>query len=806
MQSWKQDLRYGFRMFSRTPGWSAVIVLSLALGIGANTAIFSLVNALLLKPLPYKNSEQLVIVWEEASFVGFPQNTPAPANYIDWNAQNHVFSSMAAIANRSFNLTGSGEPIRLEAFAFTENFFPLLGVQPVQGRVFLPEEDSPKANPVAVISHSLWQDRFAKSPEIIGKEILLNNVRHTVVGVMPKGFQFLDPEIQAWVPMAFTPEEAANRSGHYLQVVARLKENVTLQQAQAEMKTIMSGLAEQYPDEVGPLGVTVVPLREQLLGDRRTQLILLSLAVGFVLLIACGNIANLLLSAGISRTKEIAVRSALGADRKRIIRQLMIESLMLSTAGGMLALVLSFLSFSFLKQLIPQGLSLSTDLAVDARILLFTALASILTGLLFGLAPSMQVARTNLNDALKAGGPRAGIGYGGAFRNVMVVAETALALVLLVGSALLVQTIYKLRTQDVGFRPQNVVRLETRLPREQYDTLQKRAQFYERVLERVESLPGVVSAGYSTAVPLEWKGGTSGYQWEGQAVRKGEVLDANHREVSARLLQTLGIPLVKGRYFDGSETASAMPVAIINEAMAASYPSKEGPIGKRFRTSPDTQWFTVIGIVRNIRNMGLQTEPKAEMYFPMHQANFGFAFYAPKELLIRTKPDAKNVIADARQIIRSIDPGLPISHVMTLDFVLGREITDRRITMVLLVSFALLALVLASTGIYGVLSYFVNQQIPEIGVRLALGAQPASILMLILRRGLSLALLGILIGVGCAIALTRVLQSLIYGVTSNDPVTFAVVVGALLATIAFACFLPGRKAMKVDPLSALRNE
>jgi predicted permease len=806
MESWKQDLRYGFRMFSRTPGWSAVIILSLALGIGANAAIFSLVNALLMKPLPYKESEKLVIVWEEATVVGFPQNTPAPANYIDWNAQNHVFSSMAAIANRSFNLTGSGEPVRLEAFAVTANFFPLLGVLPVQGRVFLPEEDSPKANPVVVVSHSLWQDRFAKSPEIVGKEILLNTVRHTVVGVMPKGFQFLDSEVQAWVPMAFTPEQASNRSGHYLQVVARLKENVTLQKAQAEMKTIMSRIASQYPDEAGPLGITVVPLREQLLGDTRTQLILLSLAVGFVLLIACGNIANLLLSAGISRTKEIAVRSALGADRKRLIRQLMIESLMLSTTGGMLGLVLSFISFSFLKQLIPQGMILSTDLTNDWRILLFTAFASILTGLLFGLAPSMQVARSNLNVALKAGGPRAGIGYGTAFRNIMVVAETALALVLLVGSALLVQTIYKLRTQDVGFRPQNVVRLETRLPRQQYDTLEKRTQFYERVLERVESLPDVVSAGYSTAVPLDWKGGTNGYEWEGQTLRKGEALDANHREVSARLLQTLGIPLVRGRYFDGTETSRAMPVAIINEAMAASYTSKEGPIGKRFRTSPQTQWFTVVGIVRNIRNMGLQTEPKAEMYFPMHQANFDFDFYAPKELLIRAKPDAKNVIADARQVIRSIDPGLPVSHVMTLDFVLGREITDRRITMVLLVSFALLALVLASTGIYGVLSYFVNQQIPEIGVRLALGAQPSSILILILRRGLSLALLGIVLGIGCAIALTRVLQSLLFGVTSKDPVTFAAVAGILLATITLACFLPGRKAMKVDPLSALRNE
>ena len=805
MESWKQDLRYGFRMFARTPGWTLVIVLSLAIGIGANTAIFSLVHAILLKPLPFEDPEKLVMVWEDASFVGFPENTPAPANYADWKSQNHVFSSMAAVANRSFSLTGSGEPARLEAYAVTQTLFPLLGVEPVRGRIFLSKEDEPQSNQVAIISYGLWQSRFAGSNEIVGKDILLNNSKYTVVGVMPKGFQFLNAEIELWVPIAFTSENLQNRNSHYLEVVARLKPNTSLEQAQAEMTTIMNRIQKQYPDDASQLGVTVVPLHKQLVGDTRKQLILLSIAVGFVLLIACGNIANLLLSAGVSRKKEIAVRSALGAGQGRLIRQLLIESMILSIAGGILGVAVGAISFSFLKNLIPPGMMLSTNLSIDGTILLFTFFISVLTGLLFGLAPSLQVARSNLNVALKSG-HRAGIGEGKAFRHFMVVIETSFAVILLVGAALLIQTIYKLQTQDMGFSAENVLRVETLLPQSKYDTYPKRIQFYEQVLQRVENLGGIVSAGYSTAVPLDWKGGTSGYTWEGRPRKQGEFLDSNHRQVSSRLLQTLGIQLVQGHYFDGKETENSMPVAIVNEAMARTYSQELSAVGKRFQVGGDSRWFTVIGVVRNIRNMGLETEPKAEMYFPMRQGDFGHFFYAPKELLIRSSGDPARFVGDVRQIVRSIDPNLPISHVMTLQFVLDREITGRQITMVLLVAFAGIALVLATIGIYGVLSYFVNQQIPEIGVRLALGAQPSSILLLILRRGLALALAGIAVGIAGATALTGIMQSILFEVSAKDPLTFALAIGILFLTALFACLLPGLKAMKIDPLTALRTE
>ena len=804
METWKQDLRYGFRMFLRTPGWTFVIILSLAIGIGANTAIFSLVNAILFGPLPYHDPDRLVIVWEDASFVGFPENTPAPANYADWNSQNHVFTSMAAVATESFNLTGSGEPLRVEAYTVTGNFFSVLGVKPTLGRTFTASDDRPGSDQVVVISHGLWQNRFAQDPGLIGKDILLNNSKHTVIGVMPKGFQFLDPEINIWAPIRFTPEQLQNRNGHYLQVVARLKPNVTLEQAQSEMKNIMKRIGEQYPDAAGQLGISVVPLREQLVGDTRTQLILLSIAVGFVLLIACGNIANLLLSAGVTRKREIALRSALGAGRGRIIRQLLMESMLLSVAGGVVGLLLGVASFTFLKRLIPVNMSISTELSIDPEILLFTLLLSLVTGLLFGIAPSLQVANANLNSILKSGGMRAGIGDGKIFRNLMVVVETAFAIVLLVGAALLIQTIYKLQKQDVGFRSENVLRMETRLPTSQYDTHEKRIQFYEQVLQRVENLGGVVSAGYSTAVPLDWKGGTNGYSWTGKPLQRGQVLDANHREVSARLLQTLGLQLIDGRYFDGKETQTSMPVVIVNEAMAKTYSEHERPIGKQVNI--DRKPFTVIGIVRNIRNMGLETEPKAEMYIPMSQATFDYAFYAPKELLIRSASNPTRIANDVRQIIRNVDPNLPVSHVMTLQFVLDREITGRRITMVLLAVFAGIALVLAMIGIYGVLSYFVNQQVPEFGVRLALGAQPVSILFLILKRGLALAGAGISLGIAGAFALTGVLQSLLYEISAKDPFTFAIAIGLLLLTALAACLLPGRQAMKIDPLNALRGD
>lgn len=805
MSLFKDDLRYGLRVLWRNPGLTAIVLISLALGIGANTAIFSVVNSVLFRPLPFKDPEKLVVVWEDASFVGFPENTPAPANYYDWKTQTNAFSKMAAMRNKDFNLTGGGEPLKLSAFQVTADFFPLLGVQPIHGRLFTQTEDTPEANKVAILSYGFWQSRFAGQTNIVGQDIILNNAKYTVIGIMPQNFQFLDPEINLWVPMAFTSEQLQSRNSHYLFVVARIRDGVSFDQAQAAIKTVMARIVKDHPAETGgKMGAFIVPLSKQFVGSVRRPLILLLIAVALVLLIACANIANLLLSSATSRKKEIALRAALGADKRRLLRQMLTESLLLSGVGGILGLILGIISFRFLTQLVPPAVALSARPSIDPMVLLYTFVISILTGLIFGLVPSIHASKTDLNDVLKSGGARVGAGSGAKrLRSVLVISEMALALVLLVGAGLLIQTIFQLQKLNLGFEPNNVVRLQTVLPVSKYDSHEKRVQFYEQVLERVKGLTGVVSAGYSTSVPLDWKGGTNGYEWEGYPSEPGAILDANHRQVTTEYLQTMKIQIKEGRLFDGTETATSMPVVIINEAMAKTYPANQSPIGKRVALDGQR---TVIGIVKNTRNMGLETETKAEMYIPEKQSNFDFAWYEPQDLAIRTTSDPMNIVSSARQIIRTIDPDLPVSNVISMDDLVAKEFAQRRFTMILLAAFAGLALLLACLGIYGVLSYFVNQQIPEIGVRLALGAHPTSILLLVLKRGMTMALLGILFGTLGAVALARVMKGLLYGVTANDPRTFIIVVATLTITALAASLLPGRRAMKTDPITALRYE
>ncbi|HSE41200.1 MAG TPA: ADOP family duplicated permease, partial [Acidobacteriota bacterium] len=538
----------------------------------------------------------------------------------------------------------------------------------------------------------------------------------------------------------------------------------------------------------------------------RRPLILLLIAVAFVLLIACANIASLLLSVAATRKKEIALRAALGADKKRLMKQLLTESFLLSAIGGVIGLILGIISFRFLQQLVPPEVALSAKLAIDAKVLLYTFAISVLTAFIFGIAPSLQATKTDLNETLKAAGSRAGSGAGAnKFRSAMVVVEMAFALVLLVGAGLLIQTIYRLQNLDLGFRASNVVRLRTELPRSKYDTYEKRVQFYDEVLDRVEGLPGVISAGYSTSVPLDWKGGTSGYRWEGKPPQPGEILDANHRQVTTDYLQTLGVRLVEGRYFDGTESPTSMPVIIVNEAMARTYSPNGSVLGKKINLYGDSPWFTVVGVVRNIRNMGLEVEPKAEMYLPIRQVTIE-DWYAPQDLLVRVKNDPMNSISSIREVIRSIDTDLPISNVMTIDELVKKEYQHRRFTMVLLAAFAGLALLLACLGVYGVLNYFVNQQTSEIGVRLALGAQPFSILMLVLKRGMSLALIGIVIGAIGAFALTKVMQTLLFEVSARDPGTFLGVTILLIILALVASLIPARRAMKTSPVMALRYE
>jgi putative ABC transport system permease protein len=809
MDALLQDLRYGCRALVANPGFAIITVLTLALGIGANTAIFSMIDAVLVRPLPYDKPEQLVVVWEDASFAGFPRNTPAPANYADWKAQNQVFAGMAAMQSRTFSLTGSGEPEKVSASAVTADLFPLLGVAPALGRAFSPEEDAPGAGKVAVISYGLWQRRYGADRGVLGTDVLLNDEKYTVVGVAPPGFQFLESDVDVWVPMAFDAEELANRGGHYLTVVARLKDGVTLERAQADVETIMARIARDYPDDAARLGALVRPLREELAGDLRLPLAVLLVAVAFVLLIACANVANLLLSRAVGRRREIAVRAALGATRLRMVRQLLTESVLLSGAGALLGLALAYGSFAFLRQLIPAPMNLSTSLSIDGRVFGFTLLLALATGIGFGLAPAVMASKADLNEALKQGGGRAGFGAGGKrLRSVLVATQVGLALVLLIGASLLIQTLFRLRGQYSDLRAESVLTMQTVLSPGRYDTHDKRAAFYDAVLDRVRATPGVLAAGYTTSVPLEWKGGTSGFVVEGHTFETSLSYDANHRQVTADYLKAIGIPVRRGRHFTEADAAGALPVAIVNETMAREYWPGEDALGRRFKMGgpdDDTPWITVVGIAADVRQMGVDEPVKAEMYVPYAQTT-SQQWFAPRDLVIRTTGDPTSLTSAVRNEIREVDPNQPVSNVRTMDEVLGEETSSRRVGMVLLTAFAMLALLLASVGIYGLLSYTVVQHTPEIGVRLALGARPRDILVMILRRGMALALAGTAVGLVSALALARLISSLLFGVASADPATFAGVPALLLAVALVACYVPARRAARVDPNVALKYE
>jgi putative ABC transport system permease protein len=588
---------------------------------------------------------------------------------------------------RGFTLTGDGEPEKVMAYGVTANFFTLLGIKPVLGRTFLLAEDKPGANNVAVISHGLWQGRFGGERNIIGRDILLDNEKFNVIGVMPAGFQFLESYIDLWVPIALSQEELANRGSHYLTVIARIKSGVTFEQANTEIQTIQQRIARDYP-AARRIGAYLLPLREQLTGDVQRPLIVLMVAVGFVLLIACANIANLLLSRAATRSREIAIRNALGASRLRILRQLLTECLMLSVAGAGIGLLLAMWSFDFLGKMIPSEMILSTQLKIDLSVLGYTIIISLITGVIFGLVPALRATRVDLNEALKQAGGRTGLGTGNRrLRAALVVGEVSLAIVLLVGAGLLIQTFYKLLDQYSGFRPDNLLTLRTALPMKTYEEHARRVSFYDQVLERVKGLPGVVAAGYTTSVPLAWKGGTSGFVIEGRSVQEmiamGLSFDANHRQVSSDYLKTMNIPLRHGRYLNESDSINSMPVVVINETMARQYwPSVEA-LGKRFKLGdPDSQspWMTIAGIEADHPQMGLDVSVKAEMYMPYRQVAT-HPWFAPRDLAIRTTVDPKSIVSAVRREVFAVDPNQPISSVDTMGELLETETGNRRIGM-----------------------------------------------------------------------------------------------------------------------------
>jgi len=807
MQTLLQDVKYSLRMLARAPAFTIFAVGVLALGIAANTTIFSFANTVLLRPLPYRDAGRLVAVWEDATFIGYPRNTPAVGNFNDWKQQNRVFEDMAALQQASFTLTGGSIPEELLGRGVSWNLFRVLGVNPILGRDFVKEDDRPGATHVAILSHALWKQSFGGDPKIVGRRIQLDGEDCDVVGVMPRGFTFPDRDSAIWVPNRFTNDEQANHSNHFLQVMARLEPGVALTQANSDLAGIARNLAEQYPQTNSNLGAFAVPLREDRVGNLRLAIYVLLGAVGFVLLIACANVANLLLARATGRQREFAVRTALGASRGRIVRQLLTETVLLAMFAGVLGLLLSYWGARFLARLVPNGIPPAGGAGIEARVFAFSLAVSMITGIVFGIVPALRMSSVNLSDSLKQAGGRSGAGAHGKYtRNVLVVVEVALAMVLLTGAGLMIESFEKLRRADPGFKAEHVLVMHVPLPDTRYPGLAKRTAFFDQALERVGHLPRVESAAITTWAPLINRGGSSGLTIEGRPdPGPGHVLDANTRVVSKDYFRAMGVTLKAGQLFDGTEREDTLPVTIINETMARQFWPGENPIGRRFKNGPfssNSQWTTIIGIVGDMHQMGLAVPARAERYYPYAQ----FGNFAPRYILAKTATDPAQMAAAIREQIWAIDKDQPVGNVMRMQAIVDEDLAPREMQATLLGSFAAIALVLASLGIYAVLSYAVAQRTQELGVRMALGAEPRDVLRLVIGEGLALTFAGIGIGLVGALALTRVLQNLLYGVSATDPFTFAGVATLLAGVALLACYAPARRAMRVDPMVALRYE
>jgi putative ABC transport system permease protein len=802
------DLRLALRLLRRNPGFTIVAVLALALGIGANTAIFSVVDAVLLKQLPYEQPERIALVWEDATHQGFPLNNAAPANWIDWREQNTVFSDIAAMRWSAVNLLGEGTPENLIGNRVTPDFWRVMGAKAARGRVFYAEEEKRNAK-VVVISHGLWRRRFGAEPSIVGRKVILSDQPYEIVGVMPPGFVFPDRRVELWTPSDLSPQNLAQRGSHYLTCVARLKPGATMEQAQSEMTVIMKRLEARYPDTNKQIGIRVVPLREHLAGKLKVALWVLLGAAGCVLLIACANLANLLLARATGRQQEMAVRAALGAGKGRIIRQMLMESVLLSAIGAAAGLVVARLAMLALEKLVPSGLD-KPDLTLDGRVLIFTVVLTALTGIVFGLAPALAAARSDLQDALKQGGRGSAGSRRQWFRDSLVLGETALAMMLLTGAGLMIQTLVRLQRTDLGMRTDHLLTLSTMLPDSRYQTFAKRETFFNAVVEKVRAIPGVVDAGYTSSLPLTSMGNTSSYRIEGQAEWVRDQ-DALFRVITPGFFSAGGARRREGRFFTEDDRSATLQVAIINETFADKHWPGQSALGKRFCTRCGSGsdelpaiWMTVVGVVKEIRERGIDVPLKMAMYTPLAQsANY---WPTPDDLVVRTSVLPESVTNAVRQAIWSLDKDQPVERIRRMTAVAEEELAPRRQQMIVLVTFAAVALLLASLGIYGVLSYAVTQRTPEIGVRVSLGATPRNILGLVLYRGVTLTAAGLFLGLLGSLGVGRLMSTLLFEVKEQDPVILAGVSVILLAVAMAACLIPAYRASRVDPMVALRNE
>ena len=810
MQSLIQDLRFGFQILLKKPSFTGIAILTIALGIGANTAIFSVVNSILLRPLPYANPEQLVLVWGKIPTHGLDKLNASVPEFIDYRDRNRVFSNVAVYSSLGQNLTDAGAPIRITATYVSADFFSVLNRSPLYGRTLYKDEDQSGHDPVVILSYSLWQRQFGGDKNVVGQNIQLDGKSHKVIGIMPADFQFPDNTTEVWKPFSFDADDLSvdSRGSHYLNLLARMKPGVDIKQAQADVTSIAEQMQNEHSnfyEEGSGWGATVIGLHEEIVGDVRLLLLVLLGVVGFVLLIACANVANLLLARATSRQREFAIRTALGASRKQLIRQLLIENLLLSITGGTVGTLLALWSKDLLIALSPTSLPHTDFASLDVKVLLFTLAISLFTGLLSGIIPALQATKLNLTEALQESSSKA-TSSKSQLRNLLVAGEVALALVLLIGAGLMLKSLYQLQRVDLGFNPNNILTMRISLPQSKYAQPTQQHAFFDELINRVEHLPEVNAAGLVNFLPFSGTGNRRNVSVEG---KPENPINVEFRLSNPQYFRALHCELRAGRLFDESDRANTPYVAVVNETFVRIFLPEGEPLGKRIRMGGQNSpfpWLTVVGVIKDLKHKDVDAANQPEMYIPYAQPPLPNWNVQSVFLAVKTEKDPLSLLTNIRGIVQEIDKDQPIYSVSTMQALVEGAVTPHRFNMFLMSSFSALALLLAAVGIYGVVSYVVSQRTREIGIRMALGAQSSNVLRMVLWQGMKLVSTGIGIGLLASFALTRLIKNLLFNVSITDPITF--ITGALILTIValIACFVPAYQAARTDPMVALRYE
>jgi putative ABC transport system permease protein len=798
-----QDVRYALRLVQQRPGYAALVILMLAIGIGANTAVFDVIDGVLLRPLPFRDPSSLVMVWENDRINRKPRYPVAPANYRDWADQTRTIQPMAAFIQGTMNLTGAGEPVRLHSTVATARLFDVLGVPPALGRTFTDADAVPPRHRVAVLSDRVWQQRFGSDPAIVGRRITLEGNAYEVIGVMPRGFAFPDRDVDLWRPAAISPQVLQTRATHFFSVVGRLAPGATLDAARTDFEAVALRLQRQYPATNDQRDVTIVPLHEQVVGDVRQALYLLAAAVALMLLIGCANVANLMLVRATSRRRELAVRAALGADRARLVRQMVIEGLVLAGGAGLVGVPLAAWLTSVLSIMAADYLPRASEIHLHFRVLLFATILSMGTGVLFALAPGWLSSQPDVQEALRQGTRGAGARPAARrLRSILVIAELAIAVALLVAAALVARSFVGVLRVEPGFSTDHVVTGSIALPGSRYGDDAPVIQYYETLLARVRGLPGVRAAGAVNALPLDGSGPTAWIAIEGMPSPAGEPPEVNYRAATPGYFEAMAVPIVAGRGFNATDNGE-LKVAIVNRVLAERFFGGANPIARRIRLGPNPKapWRTIVGVVADIHEEGPDLPARPQAYLPLAQDAF-----SDMTLAVRADDDPAALRAAMAAVVRSIDRDVPLSRIRSLDEVLQAYVAPRRLAMLLLAAFAGVALLLSALGVAGVMAYTVSQRTNEIGVRMALGAQRSEILRMVLREGARLGASGLALGIGLSLGTTRLLGAWLFGVTATDAPTFAAVAAFMLVISLIACYLPARRAAGVDPLSAIRTE